>query len=55
MHVNNELGTVQPVAEIAGIARERGVVMHSDGVQAAGKDSVNLHDLGVDLYSAQRA
>ena len=52
MHVNNELGTVQRVAEIAAIAREQGVVMHSDGVQAAGRIPVNLHDLGVDLYSA---
>jgi cysteine desulfurase len=36
MHANNEIGTIQPVAEIADIAREAGVPIHSDGVQAAG-------------------
>jgi cysteine desulfurase len=51
MHVNNELGTVQPIAEIARLAREAGVPFHSDGVQAAGKIPVNLAELGVDLYS----
>jgi cysteine desulfurase len=51
MHANNELGTVQPLAEIAGIAREAGIVFHSDGVQAAGKIPVNVKDLGVTLYS----
>ncbi len=51
MHANNELGTIQPVEEIARIAREAGVVFHSDGVQAAGKIPVNVADLGVDLYS----
>jgi len=51
MHVNNELGVVQPVREIAEIAREAGVLFHSDGVQAMGKIPVNIGDLGVDLYS----
>lgn len=51
MHANNELGTLQPVAEIARIARESGVLMHSDGVQAAGRIPVDLRALGVDLYS----
>ena len=51
MHANNELGVIQPIAEIAAIAREAGAVMHSDGVQAAGKIAVNVHELGVDLYS----
>ncbi len=51
MHVNNELGTVQPVTEIAAIARGAGVVFHSDGVQAAGRVDVNVERLGVDLYS----
>ena len=51
MHANNELGTVQPVAEIARIAREAAVYLHSDGVQAAGKLPVDVHALGVDLYS----
>jgi cysteine desulfurase len=51
MHVNNELGTIQPIREIAAIAREAGVTMHSDGVQAAGKIPVDVNALGVDLYS----
>ena len=51
MHVNNEIATIQPVAEIAHIAREAGVRMHSDGVQAAGRIPVNVAELGVDLYS----
>jgi cysteine desulfurase len=51
MHVNNELGVVQPVLEIAEIAREAGVLFHSDGVQAIGKIPVNVGELGVDLYS----
>ena len=51
MHANNELGTVQPVAEIARMAREAGAVMHSDGVQAAGRLPVDMAELGVDLYS----
>jgi cysteine desulfurase len=51
MHANNELGTLQPIREISQIAREAGVLLHSDGVQAAGKTPVNVNDLGVDLYS----
>jgi cysteine desulfurase len=51
MHANNELGTVQPLEEIGGIAREAGIPFHSDGVQAAGKIAVNVQELGVDLYS----
>jgi cysteine desulfurase len=51
MHANNELGTVQPVAEIAAVAREAGVYMHVDGVQSSGKIPVDVEALGVDLYS----
>jgi cysteine desulfurase len=51
MHANNELGTVQPIAEIARIAHEAGAVFHSDGVQALGKIPVDVEALGVDLYS----
>ena len=51
MHANNELGTVQPIAEIARIAREAGVPFHSDGVQALGKIPADVEALGVDLYS----
>jgi cysteine desulfurase len=51
MHANNELGTVQPLAEIARIAREAGVPLHADGVQALGKIPVDVEALGVDFYS----
>ncbi len=51
MHANNELGTVQPIVEIARIAHEAGAVFHSDGVQAVGKIPVDVRALGVDLYS----
>jgi len=51
MHANNELGTVQPVGEVARMAREAGVVFHSDGVQALGKIPVDVAALDVDLYS----
>ena len=51
MHANNEIGTLQPVAEIASVARAAGVYLHSDGVQALGKVPVDVDALGVDLYS----
>jgi len=51
MHVNNELGVIQPLPEIARIAHQAGVLFHSDGVQAVGKIPVNFDELGVDLYS----
>ncbi len=51
MHANNELGTVQPIAEIAAIARAAGVALHVDGVQALGRIPVDVTALGVDLYS----
>jgi cysteine desulfurase len=51
MHANNELGTVQPIAEIARFTRPAGVCLHADGVQALGKIPVNVQALGVDLYS----
>lgn len=52
MHANNETGAVQPLAAIAAIAREAGVLIHSDGVQAAGKIPVDVAALAVDLYTA---
>jgi cysteine desulfurase len=51
MHANNETGVLQPIAEFAAIAHQAGAVMHSDGVQAAGKIPVDMEALGVDLYS----
>lgn len=50
MHANNETGVLQPVREIAAIAREAGVIVHSDGVQSTGKTPVDVQELGVDLF-----
>jgi len=51
MHANNEVGTIQPISEIGEIARERGVLFHTDAVQSMGKIPVNVIDLKVDLLS----
>jgi cysteine desulfurase len=51
MHANNEIGTVQPVAELAAIAHEHGALMHTDAVQSTGKIAVDVRALGVDLLS----
>ena len=51
MHANNEVGTLQPVAEIAAKARERGILSHSDCAQSAGKIPVTMGGLGVDMIS----
>jgi len=51
MYANNEVGTIQPLAEIAGICRRRGVTLHTDAVQAAGSIPIDAHELGVDLLS----
>jgi cysteine desulfurase len=51
MHANNEVGTIQPVKEIAAIARERGIIFHTDAVQAVGKIETDVERLGVDLLS----
>ena len=51
MHANNEIGTIQPIAELARIAHERGALMHTDAVQSVGKIPVDVRALGVDLLS----
>jgi len=51
MHANNEVGTIQPVAEIARLARRRGVLVHTDAAQTVGKIPVDAADLGVDLLT----
>ncbi len=51
MHVNNEVGTIQPLKEIADIAREHDITFHTDAVQSVGKLPVNVNALGVDLLS----
>jgi cysteine desulfurase len=49
MHANNEIGTIQPIAELATIAHARGALFHTDAVQSAGKIPVNVRSLGVDM------
>lgn len=51
MHANNELGTIQPVAELARLSHARGALFHSDAVQSVGKVPVDVRALGVDLLS----
>ncbi len=51
MYANNEVGTIEPIKELAAIAREAKVIFHTDAVQAAGKVKMDVKDLGVDLLS----
>jgi cysteine desulfurase len=51
MHANNEVGTIQPISEISKMAREHGIVMHTDAAQSVGKIPTDVQDLGVDLLS----
>lgn len=51
MHSNNEIGTIEPVAEIGRLARERGVLMHTDAAQSVGILPLSVDDLSVDLLS----
>ncbi len=51
MHANNEVGTIEPIAEIGEIAREKGIYFHTDAVQTVGHISVKVEELGVDLLA----
>ena len=51
MHANNEVGTVQPIPEIAAVAKEQGVLFHTDAVQTVGQLPVSVDQLGCDLLS----
>ncbi|MDP3044950.1 MAG: cysteine desulfurase family protein, partial [Bacillota bacterium] len=51
MHANNEIGTVQPVREIATLAHKHGILVHTDAVQSFGKIAVDVNELGVDLLT----
>jgi len=51
MHANNETGTIQPLAEIGSIAREYGVLFHTDAAQSIGKIETKVYDLGVDFLT----
>ena len=51
MHINNEIGTIQPIEEIGRIAADKDIVFHTDAIQSLGKVEVNVDKLGVDLLS----
>jgi cysteine desulfurase len=51
MYANNEIGTIQPIAEIAGIAKRHGILFHTDAVQALGNLRIDVRALGVDMLS----
>ena len=51
MHANNEIGTIQPIAELARVAQERGALFHTDAVQTVGKLPIDVKKLGVDLLA----
>ena len=51
MHANNEVGTIQPIAGIASLARRYGILMHTDAAQSVGKIPTRVDDLGVDFLS----
>ena len=51
MMANNEIGTIQPIKELAAVCKEKGVVLHTDAVQAVGHIPVNVEELGVDMLS----
>jgi len=51
MFANNEVGTIQPIKEIAKIAKKNGIYFHTDAVQALGKEPIDVEDLGIDLCS----
>ncbi len=51
MMVNNEIGTIQPIREVVTIAKEKGIIVHTDAVQGPGNIPVNVKELGVDLMS----
>jgi cysteine desulfurase len=51
MHANNEVGTIQPIAEVSRIAREHGILTHTDAAQSVGKIATDVNALGVDLLT----
>ena len=51
MYANNEIGTIQPVEEIAGICHEKNVIFHTDAVQAVGHVEIDVHKQGIDMLS----
>lgn len=52
MFANNEIGTIEPIKDLAGVAHEHGALFHTDAVQAVGHISIDVHNLGIDMLSA---
>lgn len=52
MFANNEIGTIQPIAEIGAIAKKHGILFHTDAVQAVGHTAIDVNKMGIDLLSA---
>ena len=52
MYANNEIGTLQPIDEIAKICKEKKVTFHTDAVQAFGQVPINVDELGIDMLSS---
>lgn len=52
MYANNEIGTIEPIEELAAIAHEHGAIFHTDAVQAVGKLHIDVHNMGIDMLSA---
>jgi cysteine desulfurase len=51
MHANNEVGTIEPIVDVGNIARERGILFHTDAAQSVGKIATRVDELGVDMLS----
>ena len=51
MHVNNEIGVIQPIREIGAICKKKGIIFHVDAAQSVGKIPVNVNEMGIDLLS----
>ncbi|NQT55702.1 MAG: aminotransferase class V-fold PLP-dependent enzyme, partial [Desulfobacteraceae bacterium] len=51
MHANNEIGTIEPIPEIAAVCREKGIMFHTDAVATVGNIPVDVNELNVDLLS----
>jgi cysteine desulfurase len=51
MHANNEVGTIQPIPEVAAVAREHGILFHTDAAQSVGKIPTNVYELGIDMLT----
>ncbi len=52
MHANNEIGTIEPIAEIGEMCREKGTIFHTDAVQSVGKEKIDVEKMNIDLLSA---